>query len=998
MATPAELYRVRTVGHPDSTSTARRVDPENYESGSRLPPIAKSSYFRMRRRLCLRILYRSLFASAAAIGLIAFGWSPESASWLGIRSGSEDIRVESPNLSQTKTVSEGRAGLSSTDRELPAALTRAVETLVQENAVAEPLRVDPAARDFAADSPFSSPNTSSPTLSERGPALPAESLAAVELLAPVVRVEEELAGLDWEAANADSRALAPRFHMASVGIGPTRVSTPDVSNPADGGEGRLGDNPAGGVGFAAAEATSDWGVPGRSGRSRHGLGGGWPETPALLEGLEQVASLERGATADSRLASTAHPTTVRVTDLPAPERFRELGDWQRDVRQNLQELQQLASIADPESSELLASLNRLAQQGVRDAERVDDREAQKIALRTAQALSRRVQVWQAAHRATLSAAPVSLAAIATHSEPADIQRRIDALTAELIGQEDAEGWSRFLLLEELSAACRDSSDTRRRLASQRFLARLNRFGLTPAQQAWLASDGVTALAAAVRPWALGPVDYAALLGQLERQETDAIDLGGIDVAQGVRSLRFASSRDAIELADTIDRHYRNANIRLSVTDQWINRLVPEVEARVQPVRQRILGADVRGQSQVRSTAAIRLVPSPDSWKFRLETVGSVVSNTASRNGPVSIRSLSDADFESVTPVEIRRDAFAVDPTQVRVDSQTRVRGIETDYDSVPLLNSLVREIARSRYHDSAPVAKGIQHRQIGDGVGGEVDRRLREQLDQGSDKLSRHITGPLAYLGLNPQVLDMQTTADRLTARYRVGGDWQLAAFTPRPRAPSDSLLSLQVHQSVFNNTLETVLPQGQPVPVSEIIGQLQQRFGLDSVAEGSAMDADESVADTLLQFSTTRPVTIEIEDGMLWVTLRVQRLHRPKSIDLRRFIVRVCYRCEVDGLRASLVRDAHLRISGSNLSMRDRLPIRAIFNKVFSSNRPLKLVPETLAQLPAMKGLVINQFELSDGWCGLAFGPASSAKEVNRADESVAEDAAPALPSPITR
>lgn len=998
MATPAELYRVRTVGHPDSTSTARRVDAENYAIGSRLPPIAKSSYFRMRRRLRLRILYRSLFASAAAIGLVAFGWSPECASWLGIRSGGEEVRPGNDNFSGANTVGKVCVDLSSTGLAEPAELWPAVETLVQENPVADPLMVDLAARDFATDTQDSSPIASLPILAERIPALPAEALATVELLAPIVRVEEELAGLDWEAGNPDSRAVSPRYHMASAATGPMLVATLDATNPAVVGEGRLGGNAPAGDRDAVADAASDLGMPDRSGRSRHGLGGGWPETPALLEGLEQLASLERGQPSDSRLASTAYPTTVRVTDLPAPERFRGLGDWQRDVRQSLQELQQLASIAAPESSVLLATLNRLAQQGVSDAERMDDREAQRIALRTAQALSRRVHVWQAAHRATLSAATVPLPAITTPSDPVDIQRRIDVLTAELAGREDAEGWSRFLLLEEISAACRDSSDTRRRLVSQRFLARLNRFGLTPAQQAWLASDTIAALAAAVRPWAVGPVDYAALLGQLERQETDAIDLGEIDVARGAQSLRFASSAEAVELADAIDRHYRNANIRLSVSDQWINRLVPEVEARVQPVRQRILGADVRGQSQIRSTVAIRLVPSPHSWKFQLETVGSVVSNTASRNGPVSIRSISDADFKSVTPVEIQRAAVAVDPTQVRVDSQTRVRGIDTDYDSVPLLNSLVREIARSRYHDSAPVAKGIQHRQIGDGVGGEIDRRLRDQLDQGSDKLSRHITGPLAYLGLNPKVLDMQTTADRLTARYRVGGDWQLAAFTPRPRAPSDSLLSVQVHQSVFNNTLETVLPHGQPVAVSEIIGQLQQRFGLSSAAEGSATDADESMADTLVQFSSTRPVTIEIEDGMLWVTLRVQRLHRPKSIDLRRFIVRVCYRYEVDGLRASLVRDAHLRISGPNLSIRDRLPIRAIFNKVFSSTRPLTLVPETLAQLPAMKGLVITQFELSDGWFGVAFGPASAANGVTRADESVAEEAESALPSPITR
>lgn len=997
MAMPAELYRVRTVGQQDSTPTAPRSDPENYAIRFRLHPIAQSSYFRMRRRLSLRILYRSLFASAA-IGSAVFCWSPESASILGLRGEGETGWAGDGGVTATNRGGDGFADPNSTDSQLKSTeILSEVRTLVRENPLAEPLLVTPPVRDFATESQHSLP-FSSPTVAERARRLPAEPPATAELLAPVVQVEEELAGLDWEIVGEDSQTIDPRYRMVSASATPSRVAVADATIPADAKEPRLGGEASAEIRIAVANASSDLAMTDRSGRSRHGLGGGWPETPSLLEGLEQIASLVRSEPNASLLTSTADSASVHVTDSADSEGVRSLGDWQVDVRHELRQLQSLPSIAAPESWELLAALSRLAQQGLSAAERLDDRATQLVALRTAQALSRRVHVWQAAHRATLSVATASPSLVADASDPVDVQARIDAVAAELTGLEDAASWSRFLLLEELSAACREPSDTRRRLASQRFLSRLNRFGLTPAQQGWLDRDSIAALADAVRPWAVGPVDYAALLGQLERQETDTIDLGGIDVARGAQSLRFASSVEAIELADAIDRHYRNANIRLCVTDQWINRLVPEVEAKVQPVRQRILGANVRGTSQIRSTVAVRLVPSPDSWKLHFETVGSVVSNTASRNGPVSIRSISDADFNSVTPLEIRRDAFDVESTQVRVDSQTRVRGIDTDYDSVPLLNSLVREIARSRYESSAPVAKRIQHGQIGDGVGSEIDRRLKDQLDQGADKLSRHITGPLAHLGLNPKVLDMQTSADRLTARYRVGGDWQLAAFTPRPRAPSDSLLSVQVHQSVLNNTLETVLPQGKPVAVSEIIGQLQQQFGFDPQAMASEAEADDLAADTQIQFNSTRPVTVEIEDGMLWVTLRVQRLHRPQSIDLRRFIVRVCYRYEIDGLHARLVRDAHLRISGPNLSMRDRLPIRAIFNKVFSSNRPLTLVPETLAQLPAMKGLVIRQFELRDGWVSVAFGPAAAANVDTRADESVADGGEPEFSHRVTR
>ena len=310
-------------------------------------------------------------------------------------------------------------------------------------------------------------------------------------------------------------------------------------------------------------------------------------------------------------------------------------------------------------------------------------------------------------------------------------------------------------------------------------------------------------------------------------------------------------------------------------------------------------------------------------------------------------------------------------TVVAVESNTRLRGVETDYDSVPLVGSLVREIALSRYQSLAPQAKQIQQGQIRSEVSSEVDEQVNRQLGEASERFTRHLLGPLGSLGLSPMVVDMQTTSNRLTARYRIGGDWQLAAFTPRPRAPYDSLLSLQVHQSALNNTLETVLPAGEAKTIEEIATDLKELFAVEQLGLPSDEEDDHDLgADTVIQFAATRPVTIEIEDDVLWITLRVMRLSREGGIDLRRFIVRAAYRCEVEGLSARLVRDGHLRISGPGMSMRERLPVRAIFNKVFSTRRPLPLTPQGLAEHPAMEGLAITQLELRDGWIGLAIGP----------------------------
>jgi hypothetical protein len=226
--------------------------------------------------------------------------------------------------------------------------------------------------------------------------------------------------------------------------------------------------------------------------------------------------------------------------------------------------------------------------------------------------------------------------------------------------------------------------------------------------------------------------------------------------------------------------------------------------------------------------------------------------------------------------------------------------------------------------------------------------------------------------------MDLQTTDKRLLARYRLAGDWQLAAFTPRPRAPSSSLMSLQIHQSALNNTFEQLIPRDQPLTIQELVRHTAVTFGQSEITLPEDIPSNVSV-----QFAKTRPITVEIEDGKLWFTLRVLRLQRDNHKGLTRFIVRAAYQPQVDGINATLVRDGHLRISGPGMSARERLPIRAIFNKVLASSRSLPLILPQVASHPSMDGLEVSQVELRDGWIALAISEEGAYKIAIRGDES---------------
>ncbi|MGB1707056.1 MAG: hypothetical protein ACPHF4_04430, partial [Rubripirellula sp.] len=286
----------------------------------------------------------------------------------------------------------------------------------------------------------------------------------------------------------------------------------------------------------------------------------------------------------------------------------------------------------------------------------------------------------------------------------------------------------------------------------------------------------------------------------------------------------------------------------------------------------------------------------------------------------------------------------------------------TAYDGWPLVGPLVRSIAEERYRDMAPQANRLANREARARIESEMDARIENRVDETAVALSEMVLGPLGRLQLDPCVTDMQTTEQRLLARYRVAGDWQLGAFTPRPRALSDSLMSVQLHQSALNNTLEQLIPAEQAIGIRDLISKSFGTFGKADV------DIPEDIpADVTVQFARTRPITVEIEDGMLWLTLRILRLRRNSGIDLTQFIVRAGYRPEIDGMNARLVRDGHLRISGPRMAMRERLPVRAIFNKVFAASREIPLTVPRLVENPATNGLVVSQLELRDGWLAMA-------------------------------
>ena len=106
---------------------------------------------------------------------------------------------------------------------------------------------------------------------------------------------------------------------------------------------------------------------------------------------------------------------------------------------------------------------------------------------------------------------------------------------------------------------------------------------------------------------LEPTDVTALSKDLEAYEKIARSSSSADSwsPSSALSLRRNEAVDRT-LADAMEQHYRNANIRVAITAEMLNRMVGKERSELRPIRDRIAGASIRGQSDIHSESRVQL--------------------------------------------------------------------------------------------------------------------------------------------------------------------------------------------------------------------------------------------------------------------------------------------------------------------------------------------------------------------------------------------------------
>jgi hypothetical protein len=641
--------------------------------------------------------------------------------------------------------------------------------------------------------------------------------------------------------------------------------------------------------------------------------------------------------------------------------------WAEQTKAILGTLAGLDTLGEPAAAEALAQLDRQADAGKRLALGLADEQQRSSVLRAGYAVVRRVVIWTQVHKLAASG-DVELAPIidrhAWEAALAEVNARLNATGA-------AGNWRRYLRIDEArerfdSSSC--SPADQRELARD-ILHRMHSTQLSHDQEVFLRTPPFTALSAQLHERAAEKPDLVAALAAIERHEANDCEQCSRGLAKVYDVLRWSSDLEIGALAETINTYYRNANVRVALSSELVNRMLPRAQQQYEPVQDTILEARVEGDSVTTTRLRLVLVPDRSRWNIGLEALGEVASRTSSSKGPATFHQDGWSLFRARKRVTVDRRGIRMQNAEAAANASNNLNDFQTDFDGIPLFGNLIRAIARNQYESSQPAAKQEVEGKIVWRATSQLDREVAQKLEKSKRDLQTKLVNPLRELDLEPTAVDLETTPQRLIARCRVAGRDQVSASTPRPQAPGDSILSVQLHETALNNVLEHLRLHGQRIELRELYRDMTTRFSQEPVTIPE--DLPENVYVT---FADEDPVRVDCQDGRVRLQIRLKELMQ-EGTDNRwtNFTVRGYYAPDADQLDANLVREGAIELLGDGLKrFGDRVALAAIFGKVLNRNRKLNLVNKQIAQAPELRDQQVTQFVIHDGWIGVALGPKS--------------------------
>ena len=365
-----------------------------------------------------------------------------------------------------------------------------------------------------------------------------------------------------------------------------------------------------------------------------------------------------------------------------------------------------------------------------------------------------------------------------------------------------------------------------------------------------------------------------LVAAVETYESTGLKTDGKAAAEALTKAQAAAGDAGAGLAVAFRDGYHNYNLRVLVSEGFLNKVVAERRAENGIVDDCILGAKVDGCQTTWTNVGVDIMPSTGVAKLCLYAHGTISSNTQGVTEQATIHTIGNHSFRAEKPILFDGDKFSTEGAGVGVNANNTTVGATTIYDWIPLLgrfaNQKAIQAATEKKPESEAIARGKITAQLLPRFNSEVDRKfgtggeLNGQLAPAMERLHN--------ANLYPQTKSYYTTDSWLVGDARVAEAGELAGNTPVGGLATDGCY-VQIHESFLNNAMDRALLAGRTFTEQELINEMTRQISLVVGKELTppAVPKKEGGEDKSLtiMFDANDPVRFKALDGQLVVTVR---------------------------------------------------------------------------------------------------------------------------------
>ena len=245
-----------------------------------------------------------------------------------------------------------------------------------------------------------------------------------------------------------------------------------------------------------------------------------------------------------------------------------------------------------------------------------------------------------------------------------------------------------------------------------------------------------------------------------------------------------------------------SNLRVSVSEAFLNRLIAREDIRPGEVQDNILGAQVTGRQTTTSRLKLDLVPSADQGRAAFVLNGDVQTLTTGVTPQAMIDTAGQQQFVAVKEVFFDGRLFSTKHATVYVRARIQTLGAMTPL-SGSVFGGLANRIAYNAAERRKPESEAIARDRVAEKVYPAFDGEIDKQLTTANQLLEQIATKRLEAAKLAPTSCSVSTTDNCLTYAALIGSEIATASISPLDgQVGGDGGLNLSLHESLLNDLI----------------------------------------------------------------------------------------------------------------------------------------------------------------------------------------------------